>query len=169
MSDYRRNRVPGGTYFFTVNLRDRRSDLLVTQVDALRNSVRQVMAKSPFYIDAWAVLPEHRHCVWTLPENDADYSKRWRAIKTFFAKAVSADQRDGRGVWQNRFWEHTIRDETDYAAHMDYTHFNPVKHGLVQNVADWPFSSFRQCVAKGVYPTAWAKTASELTEAGERR
>lgn len=170
MSDYRRNRVPGGTYFFTINLRDRRSDLLVKQIDALRTSVRRVMAKAPFYVDAWTILPEHMHCVWTLPKDDADYSKRWRAIKTLFAKAVPTDRHHGRGIWQNRFWEHTIRDDADYAAHMDYTHFNPVKHGLAGNAADWPFSSFRRCVAKGLYPADWTQTVGgELPDAGERR
>jgi putative transposase len=177
MPDYRRNRVPGGTYFFTVNLRDRNSDLLVTQIEALRNAVRHVSAKSPFHIDAWVVLPEHMHCLWTLPENDTDYSGRWRAIKTVFSKSLPAVEqrspvmldRSERGIWQNRFWEHTIRDDRDYAAHMDYTHFNPVKHGLVQNAADWPYSSFRKCVARGLYPGNWIGAAHDLAESGERR
>ncbi len=177
MPDYRRNRVPGGTYFFTINLRDRSSDLLITQIDALRTAVRQVAAKSPFHIDAWVVLPEHMHCVWTLPENDLDYSGRWRAIKMGFSKSLPAVERRSsvminrgeRGIWQNRFWEHTIRDDRDYAAHMDYTHFNAVKHGLVQNAADWPYSSFRRCIAKGIYPGDWIGNAGDLAESGERR
>ena len=81
MPDYRRNRVPGGTYFFTVNLRARQSDLLVTRIDALRSAVRRVRALTPFHIDAWVVLPEHMHCIWTLPEDDADFSGRWHRIK----------------------------------------------------------------------------------------
>jgi len=176
MSDYHRNRVPGGTYFFTVTLYDRRSDLLVVHIDALREAVRATAAKSPFHIDAWVVLPEHMHCIWTLPESDIDYSGRWRAIKIAFSKSIPAfegrspvmEKRGERGIWQRRYWEHTIRDDRDYAAHMDYTHFNPVKHGLAPSAADWPFSSFRRCVAKGVYPAEWALTRDPLEEAGER-
>jgi putative transposase len=139
MPDYRRNRVPGGTFFFTVNLLDRRSNLLVARIDALRNAVRQVRARAPFHIDAWVVLPDHMHCLWTLPQGDADFPGRWRAIKTAFAKSLPTGEprspvmtgRGERGIWQRRYWEHTIRDDRDFAAHMDYTHFNPVKHGLV--------------------------------------
>jgi putative transposase len=176
MPDYRRNRVPGGTYFFTVALHDRRSDLLVTHIDALRDAVRRVRAKSPFHIDAWVVLPEHMHCLWTLPEGDSDFSERWRMIKTFFSRSLprteplssAMAERGERGIWQRRFWEHTIRDDRDYAAHMDYTHFNPVKHGLAQHPADWPFSSFRRCVTAGIYPADWVGGIAELGEAGER-
>jgi putative transposase len=176
MSDYRRNRVPGGTYFFTVTLFDRRSDLLIAEIDALRAAVRKTMIRSPFHIDAWVVLPEHMHCLWTLPTNDANYSSRWWAIKTAFSKSLpvlelqsgTMTKRGERGIWQRRFWEHTIRDDRDYAVHMDYIHFNPVKHGLVGNVADWPFSSFRRCVAKGLYPAAWRGGGDDLAGAGER-
>jgi putative transposase len=175
MPNYRRNRVPGGTYFFTVTLRDRRSDLLVAHIDALRNSVRAALCRKPFHIDAWVVLPDHMHCLWTLPEGDADFSGRWRAIKTGFSKSMvvreprsaAMARRGERGIWQNRYWEHTIRDERDYAAHMDYTHFNPVKHGLVQHPADWPFSSFRRCVAGGVYPVEWLGGGEEPRITGE--
>jgi putative transposase len=118
MPDYRRNRVPGGTYFFTVTLRDRSSDLLVTQIDALRAAVRRTAAKSPFHIDAWVVLPEHMHCIWTLPENDTDYSGRWRAIKIAFSKSIPTieqispvmEKRGERGIWQRRYW--SIRSGT---------------------------------------------------------
>jgi len=177
MSDYRRNRVPGGTYFFTVNLHDRNSDLLTAQIGALRAAIRHALVKWPFHIDAWVVLPEHMHCIWTLPEGDFDYSGRWRVIKAAFSRALpvterrSASQlsRNERGIWQHRFWEHTIRDDRDYAAHMDYIHFNPVKHGYVSNVADWPHSSFRRCVYKGVYPDSWIGTSDAMADAGERR
>ncbi len=177
MPDYRRNRVPGGTFFFTVNLLDRGSDLLVTRIDALRDSVRQVRARAPFHIDGWVILPDHMHCLWTLPEGDTDYPGRWRAIKTVFAKSLPADEprsavmtrRGERGIWQRRYWEHTIRDDRDYAAHMDYTHFNPVKHGLVDHPADWPFSSFRRCVARGLYPAGWMSRGGEPAKTGERR
>src|SRR3984893_10828301 len=148
MPHYRRNRVPGGTYFFTVNLLDRRSNLLVARIDALRDAVRQVRARAPFHIDAWVVLPDHMHCLWTLPEDDANFPGRWRAIKTAFVKSLPVGEprslvmnnRGARGIWQLPYWEHTIRDDRDSAAHMDYIHFNPVKHGLVAHPADWPHS-----------------------------
>ena len=164
MSNYRRNRVPGGCYFFTVNLQDRRGALLVEHVDLLRRSVQRVRGLMPFHIDAWVVLPDHMHCVWTLPDGDTDFSRRWQAIKMAFAKGIAPGEtlsasnrsRGERGIWQRRYWEHTIRDESDYAAHVDYTHFNPVKHGLVESAADWPYSSFHRCVEIGMYPPAWA-------------
>ncbi|WP_284943887.1 REP-associated tyrosine transposase [Acidisoma cladoniae] len=155
MSNYIWNRVPGGTFFFTVNLFDRRSALLVERIGALRAAVREVRARTPFHIDAWVVLPDHMHCVWTLPEGDVDFPDRWRAIKTSFSKSASVAEprsaimrrRGERGIWQRRYWERTIRSESDYAAHIHYTHFNPVKHGLVERAEDWPFSSFRQWLA----------------------
>ena len=178
MPNYRRNSVPGGTYFFTVNLLDRRSDRLVKHIDALRQAVRQVRARTTFHIDAWVVLPDHMHCIWTLPERDADFPGRWRSIKIAFSKSFSATaprlatmaERGERGIWQRRYWEHTIRDDRDYAAHMDYTHFNPVKHGLVQKASDWPYSSFRRCVARGMYPANWSPSTAwdALTDMGER-
>jgi putative transposase len=164
MSDYRRSRVSGGTYFFTVNLLERRSRLLTENIEALRDCVRAARRRRPFHIDAWVVLPDHMHCVWTLPPGDADYSARWRDIKIGFAKQmpktewlskVRADNSE-RGIWQRRFWEHTIRDEADYVAHVDYVHVNPVKHKHVLRVADWPFSTFHRWVAAGHYPTDWA-------------
>ena len=163
MSDYRRSGLAGGTYFFTVTLQDRRSRLLVEQVDALRNAVRKARATRPFHIDAWVVLPDHMHCVWTLPAGDSDYSTRWRDIKRRFAKAQpktefvakARAERGERGIWQRRFWEHTIINETDYAAHLDYIHLNPVKHGLVANAIDWPYSSFHRYVAAGIYNPDW--------------
>ena len=160
MPDYRRNRVPGGTFFFTVNLLDRRSNLLVANIDARRDAVRRVRARAPFHIDAWVVLPDHMHCLWTLPQDDANFPGRWRAIKTGIVKSLPIGEprspvmtrRGERGVWQRRYWEHTIRGDRDFAAHMDYTHFNPVKHGLVGHPEDWPHSSFRRCIASGMYP-----------------
>ena len=176
MTDYRRTRVAGGTYFFTVNLHDRTSDLLVRNIDHLRKAVRRIRASKPLRIDAWVVLPEHMHCIWTLPEGDADFSSRWKDIKTAFSIALPNEEhrspsragKGERGIWQRRFWEHTIRDERDYAAHVDYVHFNPVKHGLVTDVRDWPYSSFHRHVARGAYPAAWAGGQVELSTAGER-
>jgi putative transposase len=175
MPDDRRNRVPGGTYFFTVNLRNRRSNLLTTHIDQLRAAIRTAKSLQPFHIDAWVVLPEHMHCLWTLPEADSDYPARWQAIKIAFSKSVPATapqsptmiRRRDRGIWQHRYWEHTIRDDADYASHMDYIHFNPVKHGLSETASDWPHSTFRKCVAMGLYPSDW--TATGAAAAGERR
>lgn len=176
LPDYRRNRVPGGTYFFTVNLLDRRSSLLVDQIGDLGESVRRVRELMPFHIDAWVVLPEHMHALWTLPAGDADFSRRWQAIKMAFTKRVAPGEavsarwraRGERGIWQRRYWEHTIRDERDYAAHMDYIHFNPVKHGLVPQAAAWPFSSLGRCVAIGLYPPGWGSNDDWVGEWGER-
>lgn len=176
MPDYRRNRVPGGTYFFTVCLADRRSNLLVTQIDTLRTAVRKVRAQRPFHIDAWVILPDHMHCLWTLPEGDADFPGRWREIKKAFSKQIPLDEfrtpvmaeRGERGIWQRRYWEHTIVDDRDYAAHMDYTHFNPVKHGLVSHAANWPLSTFHSCVKRGLYPDTWQGGSDDALEVGER-
>ncbi len=126
-------------------------------------ALRAVRARRAFQIDAWVVLPDHMHCVWTLPDGDADYSTRWKEIKTLFSKALPRTEvvpdarqvRGERGIWQRRFWEHAIRDERDYQAHIDYVHLNPYKHGLVENVRDWSYSSFHKYVAAGVYPAGW--------------
>ena len=176
MPDYRRNRVAGGTYFFTVNLANRADTLLIAHIDLLRATVRRVRALRPFHIDAWVVLPEHLHAIWTLPAGDADYRSRWQSIKMGFSKGIatgeprsaSRQKRGERGIWQRRFWEHTIRDDRDYAAHMDYAHFNPVKHGLVERVGDWPYSSFHRAVAHGVYPPGWAGKDDDIPDRGER-
>lgn len=175
MPDYRRNRIPGGTYFFTMNLLDRRSGLLVEHIDELREAVRMVRARHPFHIDGWVVLPEHMHCIWTLPEGDDDFPTRWKTIKTAFAKRIPKTEtrsitrivKGERGIWQRRYWEHTIRDELDYTRHMDYLHINPVKHRLVTCVADWPYSSFHKLVAAGIYPADWAGNVEVGLQAGE--
>jgi putative transposase len=175
MPDYRRNRLPGGTFFFTVNLLERSSALLVNHLDVLRDAVRTVRARQPFNIDAWVVLPDHMHAIWTLPEGDADYSGRWKAIKIAFSKALPKTEhlsatrvaKGERGIWQRRFWEHTLRDDLDYAAHMDYVHINPVKHGLVARVRDWPHSSFHRYVAQGMYAPDWAGEGFNDLSAGE--
>jgi putative transposase len=177
MPNYRRNYVKGGTYFFTLALAERRSDLLVREIAALRASVSRALALRPFTIDAWVVLPDHLHAVWTLPELDSDFSTRWTLIKRgFSARIVKGEHRSAsrmakgeRGLWQRRFWEHTVRDDVDYARHVNYVHFNPVKHGLVGNAADWPFSSFRRAVARGQYPKDWGGGDEAIGEFGERR
>ncbi len=176
MPDFRRLRVPGGCFFFTVNLLERRGNALLTnRIDLLRESVRRVRRARPFAIDAFVVLPDHMHALWTLPPDDDDFSIRWRLIKTFFARGLPATERrsrvrraDGeRGIWQRRFWEHAIRDDADYAAHADYVPFNPVKHGLVASAADWPYSTFRSCVARGLYPENWGGDGVKDMAAGE--
>jgi putative transposase len=160
---YRRNFIPGGTYFFTVALTDRKRDWLVRHINLLRLAFRRAKRERPFTIDAIVVLPEHLHCVWTLPPGDADYSHRWRLIKACLSKdlllAGAPIHQSAKGeynVWQRRFWEHTVRDEADLLAHVDYIHYNPVKHGLVTRVSDWPYSSFHRFVRMGWLSADWA-------------
>ena len=176
MPNYIRYRVPGGTYFFTINLLDRGTDLLTRHIDALRKAVRCTRIQRPFHIDGWVVLPDHMHCVITLPLGDSDFSNRIKAIKIRFVRALPATERRSsvrarrheRGIWQRRFWEHAIRDESDYACHLDYTHYNPVKHGQVSQVSAWPFSTFHRWVKVGVYPPDWGSDGFEDIPAGER-
>ncbi|GHU18407.1 transposase [Betaproteobacteria bacterium] len=172
MPDYRRHRVLGGTYFFTVNLLCRNSRLLTTHIDVLREAVGVARQRLPFHIDAWGVLPDHMHCVWTLPVGDDNYSARWKIIKIVFARQIPKveslspirKKRGERALWQRRFWEHTIRDDRDYAAHV---YVNPLKHGLVKRVVDWPYSSFHRDVRRGLYPADWAGELAEM-QTGER-
>src|SRR5436309_1383124 len=147
MVRYRRNFVHGGTYFFAVTLEDRRSSALVDHIGALRAAFRTARRERPFMIDATVILPDHLHAIFTLPDNDSDFSGRWRRIKGHFSSHMIAmnafvarhPNRD-YALWQRRFWERTIRDEEDFARHVDYIHFNPVKHRLVSRVQDWPYS-----------------------------
>ncbi|SPH17056.1 REP-associated tyrosine transposase [Defluviimonas aquaemixtae] len=137
--------------FFTVALADRSSDALVREVGALRDAVRATRAERPFAIDAWVTLPDHMHCLWTLPVGDRDFSTRWSIIKARFSRAMpiverrrSHEARREHGIWQRRFWEHHIRDEADYQAHVRYCWINPVKHGYVERPEDWPYSSYHR-------------------------
>lgn len=175
MPNYRRAFIPGGTWFFTVNLLERKNnDLLVREIALLRETVRAVRKRHPFQIDAWVVLPEHMHAVWTLPPGDADFSKRWRLAKSGFSRALPKTEyrtnvrkvAGERGIWQRHFWEHCIRDEADFERHVDYVHVNPVKHGLVSRVKDWPYSSFHRYVERGVYPENWGGDL-EISIAGD--
>jgi putative transposase len=171
MTNYLRNFVPGGCYFFTVNLAERRLSLLIDHIDRLRAAFRSVRARYPFTIDAIVVLPDHLHAIWTLPEGDADFSTRWRLIKSRFSRDLPRSERistsraakSERGIWQRRYWEHTIRDDADYARHMDYIYFNPVKHGHVARVLNWPHSSFHRMVRLGTYPPDWAGDLNQET------
>ncbi len=180
MPSYIRPKIPGASVFFTIVAAARGTDLLIQEIEALRQAVRITRIERPFTIDAWVVLPDHMHCVWTLPEGDADYATRIGAIKARFTRAVTrrvgfhptdtADliqnplemdcdravgwnptlrsgskirKQDGK-IWQRRYWEHHIRDEVDYANHIQYCWVNPVKHGLVANPKDWPYSSYHR-------------------------
>lgn len=171
MSIYRRVRTAGGSFFFTVTLEDRSSALLVERIDALREAFARTRSELPFTIDAVVVLPDHLHCVWTLPEGDSDYSSRWQRIKGRFSRAcpagevisASRDRKRERGIWQRRYWEHMLRDEDDYAAHVDYIHYNPVKHQHVTRVRDWQHSSFHRYVRALLLPPDWGGT--QLTRA----
>ena len=176
MVRYRRNFIAGGTFFFTVTLADRRSSILADQIASLRAAFRLTRREKPFAIDAIVVLPDHLHAIMTLPPEDADFSGRWRRIKGLFTRDVARDglsvahnRRGEFNLWQRRFWEHTIRDEGDFARHVDYIHYNPVKHGLVTRVSDWPYSSFHQYVRQGVLPEDWAADVAEIKGSfGER-
>ena len=178
MTNYRRNRVAGGCYFFTVNLAERRLKLLTDHIGGLRAAFRYTRARHPFEIEGIVVLPDHLHAIWTLPEGDTDFPLRWRLIKSTFSRSLPRGERISasrsakgeRGVWQRRYWEHTIRSDDDYARHMDYVHFNPAKHGLVRRVKDWPYSSFHRFVRLGVYADDWAgeNTQDNDTDFGER-
>jgi putative transposase len=163
--DYRRLWCKGGTYFFTVNLHQRHNNYLLTEhIDLLRHAVRQVKKVHPFIIHAWVVLPEHLHCIIELQQGDANFALRWRLIKLIFSRALpdtesrcsSRKKRGERGIWQRRYWEHLIRDQSDFNAHLDYVHFNPVKHGWVNKVSDWPYSTFHVLVQQGLYSVDWA-------------
>jgi putative transposase len=174
MVNYRRNRVAGGTFFFTANLFDRRKTLLVDHIDLFRNIITEVKLKLPFTIDAMIVLPDHWHAVWTLPSDDDDYAERIRLIKARFSKevlqtgiTVAKDDRGEYKLWQKRYWEHTIRDDRDFEAHVNYVHINPVKHSYVARAVDWPHSTIHRYVKNGMLPADWACNP-EIRDFGER-
>jgi putative transposase len=174
MPEYRRVKSAGGTYFFTLVTHLRRPILTNEVVRlALRQGIQRARQTLPFQIEAWVLLPDHLHAVWTLPSDDDNYAARWAIIKrqvsTLCGKqfneieelSASKQKRKESGIWQRRYWEHQIRDDLDFQRHMDYLHWNPVKHGYVRNVADWPFSSFHRLVAQEIYPLDWGGTAIE--------
>ncbi|MCC6208788.1 MAG: transposase [Gammaproteobacteria bacterium] len=163
MVQYRRNRVAGGSYFFTVALNDRGARWLVDEVGYLRSAIRAVKRERPFRLDAMVILPDHLHAVWTLPPDDEDYAARWQMIKARFSRALRANGarlwRNDEGeydLWQRRYWEHTIRNEADLRNHVDYLHYNPVKHGWVSRVDQWPYSTFHRYISAGIYPRSWS-------------
>jgi putative transposase len=158
MPIYIRAQKPGGTFFFTVvtHLRQRLFEDPENR-SILHRAIMEVQSAHPFTMDAWVLLPEHLHCIWTLPEGDGDFSKRWGLIKAKFSRKTKAH---GQQAWQNRFWEHLIRDERDLHAHLDYIHYNPVKHGLVASPKDWPFSTFHRYVQDGLCSLNWGEGVS---------
>jgi putative transposase len=174
MVKYRRNHLAGGTYFFTATLQDRQSSTLTTHADTLRSAFQHTLETKPFQIEAIVILPEHLHTIWTLPVEDADYAARWRMIKSRFTKfpvrqgvKINCNAKGEYDLWQRRYWEYTIRDDPDLQRHVDYIHFNPVKHGLVTCVSDWPHSSFHRYVRDGILPIDWGGVGSNDAGFGE--
>ena len=171
MVNYRRNLVPGGTYFFTVALHNRSARYLVDYNDLLLESFNNANTKQPFTTIAQVVLPDHLHVIWGLPDNDVAYPNRWRAIKSQFSRSILKAGvplvRNSRGeysLWQKRYWEHTIRDEQDLQRHIDYIHYNPVKHGYAKNVVDWPYSSFHRYVDENILTKDWGSDSANFKD-----
>ena len=174
---YRRAFTPGGSFFFTLVTQGRKLIFANAEtVEVLRNAFRSVRQSRPFEIDAMVVMPDHLHCIWTLPPGDADFSTRWRLIKTWFTKhcdpvlrpapSTIRKSKHEQAIWQHRYWEHQLRDESDFARHVDYIHYNPVKHGLTASPMEWPYSSFRRYVEAGIYPSDWGKNIINLEGIG---
>jgi putative transposase len=168
--EYRRSQIKGGRFFFTVVTYNREKLFnTVKNIEFLREGIRNVRQGHPFTIDAFVLLPEHIHCIWTLPRDDHDFSTRWRLIKSFFSRhckhrhyelKTSQIRKKEQAIWQPRFWEHFIRDEKDFINHVEYIHYNPVKHGLSQAPKDWEYSSFHRYVEKGIYEREWGANTS---------
>jgi len=174
---YRRAFVSGASFFFTLVTEKRRPLFASAEaVDVLREAFRTVGVKRPFELDAIVVLHDHLHCIWTLPSNDADFATRWRLIKTWFSKHCDPTlrpvingiqtKRQEQAIWQHRYWEHLLRDEIDFQRHVEYIHYNPVKHGYVTSPSDWPHSSFRRYVEAGVYEADWGRARMEFEGVG---
>jgi putative transposase len=179
MPNYIRTQTAGATYFFTVTLENRGERFLVDHVAELRACLKTVKERHPFDIEAMVVLPEHIHALWRLPVEDGDYATRWMLLKQTFTRRLSElgvlppeaekprGRRGERSVWQKRFWEHQIRDDEEFARHVDYIHFNPVKHGWVLRARDWPYSSLHRFVREGRLPEDWGISAAIEGEFGE--
>jgi len=182
MSRYIRSREPNTSFFFTV-VSYGRTPIFVNDasIQMLRESLLKTCVNKPFETEAIVILPDHIHVLWTLPEDDCDYSTRWRLIKQMFTKLIafqnqsflgpqansSRERKGEKLVWQRRFWEHTIRDENDFKKHLDYIHYNPVKHGYVKNPFDWQWSSFRKWVEKGEYDSNWGNLVNDAIPGAE--
>ncbi|CAM3177366.1 Transposase and inactivated derivatives [Legionella steigerwaltii] len=164
MRSYRRVLIPNASYFFTINLQDRRSNLLLHRIDALRAAFKTVQMRHPFYLDAIVILPDHYHMIMTLPEGDMNYSIRISLIKSAFSRQIdlgekisqSRKNKRERGIWQRRYWEHVITNSKDYEHHVNYIHFNPVKHGYVVTPSDWRYSSIHRFISQGILKKDWA-------------
>ena len=171
MSRYRRLKIEGGAFFFTLALADRSGNLLIREIERLWRAFASAQQRSPFQTIAICVLPDHLHALWQLPESDANYALRWSLIKSGFsrglpavtARSASKIAKREKGIWQRRYWEHAIRGDADLERHVDYIHYNPVKHGLVTRVVDWPHSSFHRYVAEGLLPEDWGGNANSLS------
>jgi putative transposase len=169
MSRYRRDKTPGATYFFTLTTFRRRPILCDEPLQAaLWHALSKVRSRRPFAIDAWVLMPDHLHCLWTLPPGDADFASRWSLVKREVSLTCGDEYRREEWltpskrkhrestIWQRRYWEHRIRSDDDYARHVDYIHFNPVKHGLSRSPGEWPYSTFHRFVNEDIYPENWA-------------
>jgi putative transposase len=164
--EYRRAKIEGGTFFFTIVTHNRRAFLCEPEnILLLRQGFKEIIREYPFIIDANVILPDHLHCLWTLPPEDSDFSNRWRLIKSYFSSrcdakykgkiSASRQKKGEQAVWQRRFWEHKIKDEHDFQQHVDYIHYNPVRHGYVKAPKDWQYSSFMLYVERGIYDINW--------------
>src|SRR4051812_21948277 len=169
MPQYRRAKISGFTFFFTVVLADRSSASVIEQIDRLRMAYRLARERRPFETIAICILPDHIHAIWSLPEGDGDFSTRWSLIKSNFSRGLQDQPRSPskivkreKGIWQRRFWEHAIRDDADLERHVDYIHFNLVKHGHMTPVVDWSHSSFHQYVARGELTADWGGDMKEI-------
>ena len=175
---YRRAVVAGGSFFFTLVTEKRRPIFSSDDaVNVLRKAFRSVHDSRPFSLDAIVVLPDQLHCIWTLPPGDADFATRWRLIKTWFTKHCDPalrpvpggvqSKRQEQAIWQHRYWEHMLRDEKDFERHVEYIHYNPVKHGVATAPMEWPYSSFRRYVEAGVYDVSWGQGIVEFEGVGK--
>ena len=172
--EFRRVWFPGGCYFFTVVTYKRQPILTIPDnISRLRKAFAHINRKLPFKIDGIVILPNHLHSIWRLPEDDYDYATRWRLIKHFFRRSClvieenknqSRQNKNEKTVWQRRYWEHLIRDEKDWRKHMDYIHYNPVKHGFVAKPDDWPHSSFKMAVKEGLYEIDWGSSEPDTID-----
>lgn len=174
MSNYRRDNTAGGTWFFTVVSYRRQPILCDSSIrEALRHAITTARQQWPFTIDGWVLLPDHLHCIWTLPEGDADFARRWSHIKRCVSRecgeaykrhewlSASKQRHHESTLWQRRYWEHRIRDQDDYRRHMDYIHYNPVRHGLCKRPVLWPWTTLHRYIREGVYPSGWAAPVTE--------
>jgi putative transposase len=175
MSHYRRANAAGATYFFTV-VSYRRQTILCDELirHALRDAIAEVRTRCPFSVDAWVLLPDHLHYIWTLPLDDADFATRWSLVKRRVSVACGGRYRRAEWLtpskrkhrestlWQRRYWEHQLRTEADYARHVDYIHYNPVKHGLCSSPQEWPYSTIHRYAGTGIYPVDWGASAARI-------